>query len=261
MLASFLSLTACGTHVYHQVKKGDTLYSISWRYHQNYQDIAQWNAIQPPYIIHDGQWLRVAPSSAKENRSSGRREAPVRVLSPSAPVTVKDTSSPSLLPAKPVAIKPVSTPPEKPIDQTAHVAVSRPEKVSVSTARTPVKWQWPVSGAVLEGYNAKRPGKAGIAIGGARGSSVRAAAAGKVVYSGNGLKGYGNLIIIMHNEKYLSAYGLNETLLVGEGDYVDSGQAVATLGGKIPGQGELYFEIRIDGKPANPMRYLPKRGS
>ncbi len=124
-----------------------------------------------------------------------------------------------------------------------------------------MKWQWPVRGSLLENYHAKRPGKAGIAIAGVRGEAVRAAAAGKVVYSGDGLKGYGNLIIIMHNEKYLSAYGLNETLLVHEGDFVDSGQEIATLGGKNSLQGELYFEIRIDGKPANPMRYLPKRGS
>ncbi len=254
-------LAGCGTHLYHQVQKGDTLYSISWRYHQNYQDVAQWNGIKAPYIIHSGQWLRVAPSEGTASLSSVRLNVPVRDLSvtpvsPSSSSLSRPSSSP-----EPVSIEPKLAPRKEVNAQTDGVAVARPEPVRVSSSRSPVQWQWPVNGDVLEAFNARKPGKTGVAIGGERGSYVRAAAAGKVVYSGDGLKGYGNLIIIMHNSKYLSAYGLNETLLVHEGDFVDGGQAVATLGGKNSAQGELYFEIRIDGKPANPMRYLPKRGS
>ena len=227
VVACLLLLSGCGAHVYHEVRKDDTLYAISWRYNQQYQNIAKWNELKPPYRIHAGQWLRVAPPALT---SSSLRPPPV--LNKDVPPLAATKVSPSRQMA----------PPLKPV-------------LNV------VNWQWPVSGKVIKGFQPKSQGKQGIDIAGEAGMTVSAAAAGKVVYSGNGLRGYGNLIIIMHNQKLLSAYAHNRRLLVNEGDQVKAGQAIASMGKTESDRVKLHFEIRVNGKPVNPARYLPKRAS
>jgi lipoprotein NlpD len=120
------------------------------------------------------------------------------------------------------------------------------------------RWVWPAKGPLLRGYAPDATGKKGIDIGGSTGQPILSAADGKVVYSGSGLVGYGRLIIIKHNDSILSAYGHNSELLVTEGEYVRAGQVIAKMGSSGTSSARLYFEIRADGKPVNPLRYLPR---
>lgn len=143
----------------------------------------------------------------------------------------------------------------------ARAGSSKPvtRKQSEATPEPPPPWQWPTSGRVLAGFDGKPGGGTGIVIGGQAGQAIRAAAAGRVVYSGGGLIGYGQLIIVKHNDTYLSAYGYNASLLVKEGDNIRKGQRIATMG-EGPGQEpRLHFEIRRNGKPVDPRQYLPAR--
>ncbi len=267
ILALLLLLSGCGSHTYHHVRKGDTLYSIAWRYHQNFEDVARWNDIPPPYIIKPGQWLRVAPPApggrAFEEKREGRTPAPVRTLT-QAPAPVRSSPPPRATSPAPTPPPVAASPPPAAPRASSAPAVPAPQANKAMPdlqGRGQVAWQWPARGRIIESFNARQPGKKGIAISGTRGSPVRAAARGKVVYSGNALKGYGNLLIIKHNDKYLSAYGYNDRVLVKEGEIVEMGQIVARMGMANATEAALYFEIRIDGKPVDPLRYLPRRGS
>jgi len=122
-----------------------------------------------------------------------------------------------------------------------------------------VIWSWPVNGRLLSGYDGKSAGKKGINLAGNSGDPVRAAAAGKVVYSGSGLSGYGRLIIIKHNKDFLSAYAHNRKLIAAEGQWVSKGEVIARMGRSGTDRTQLHFEIRRKGRPVNPLRYLPKR--
>ena len=210
---------------YYRVRRGDTLYSIAWQHGLNYQQLAAINAIRAPYTIYAGQRLRIRPAA--------RQPRPVA------------SQAPAPRPAAP----PVSKKPVRP-HQSASVAGPAPEFDG--------KWQWPARGALLRGFKADAPGKKGIDIGGNPGQPVKAAANGRVVYTGSGLVGYGRLIIVKHNDSLLSAYGHNSKLLVVEGDHVTSGQVIAKMGNSGTHRTELYFEIRKDGKPVDPLHYLPR---
>ncbi|MGA7801591.1 MAG: peptidoglycan DD-metalloendopeptidase family protein [Gammaproteobacteria bacterium] len=202
------------------VRSGDTLYSIAWQYGDDYHDLARWNGITPPYTIYVGQRLRLrAPASTVRSPASPPRRAAAR-----RPGSTSDSES------------------ESPV----HSAGS-------------LHWQWPTSGPLVKGYDPDAIGKKGITLGGRLGQPVRAAAAGRVVYSGSGLVGYGRLIIVKHNKDYLSAYANNSKLLVKEGERVHGGQVIAQMGSSGTDRVALHFEIRRDGKPVNPLRYLPKR--
>lgn len=238
-------LAGCGSHVYHQVRPDDTLYSIGWLYSQDYRQVALWNGIEAPYVIHAGDWLRVAPPSGA---------AVVRTLSPVAPApatpapadynsasSLKGGTSVPLPPPSPPAIAPKS------------VMTESPEYVS----RVELSWVWPVKGRVVAKFNSASAANQGIDIAAPLGTAVHAAAAGKVVYSGNGLKGYGNLVIIKHNDKYLSAYGHNQKILVVDGAVVGQGDVIAYVGSSEAERAQLHFQVRIDGKPVDPLRYLP----
>ena len=130
---------------------------------------------------------------------------------------------------------------------------------TTSSSNKRLTWRWPTSGKILSTYSKSAAGRKGIDIAGKSGQSIIAAASGKVVYSGNGLPRYGNLLIIKHNDVYLSAYAHNKTLLVKEGQLVKAGQKIALLGRSGTQQNQLHFEIRRNGKPVDPMRFLPKR--
>ena len=222
--------TGCGGFVYHHVQAGETLYSISWKYGLDYRDVAKWNHIPAPYTIYDGQQLRVMPPSGMQREdtsiASTRQGAPVLNSSPSA------STSTSL--------------------------VKHPPPFSYSSSPTKIKWRWPVKGQLIKTYSNSDLSRKGIDISGKPGQPIQAAASGSVVYAGSGLLNYGKLIILKHNDNYLSAYAYNRTLLVSEGETVAAGQHIADMGVKANGDAMLHFEIRFDGRPINPLKFLPK---
>jgi len=228
---------------YHTVRPGDTLYSIAWNYGYDYREVASWNRIGAPYRIYPGQRLLIVPTSrgaVAEQRAIATTPAPAASASP------RNTSSPPPPAARPAA--PVSkTTPVRPVEKPA----ARPHQGSV-------RWQWPTAGSVKRGFN-NTASKKGINISGRTGQPVYAAAGGDVVYSGSGLVGYGNLVIIKHDDVFLSAYGHNRRLLVKEGERIKPGQMIAEMGETAKDGALLHFEIRQEGKPVDPMRYLPKQ--
>lgn len=235
-----LLLTACSTawlrwedrETHYTVQPGDTLYQIAFRHQLDYRDLAWWNGIGRDYTIRPGQVLRLVPPLPGELRTPPQRETA----------------------AAPPARRPAATPPP----QTAGAqAPQRP--ASPPAAAGPRRWQWPVEGRVLASF-APAKGQKGLDIAGREGDPVHAAAAGKVVYAGGALKGYGQLVIIKHDEEYLTAYGHNARLLVREGAKVEAGEQVATMGLGPENRPLLHFEIRRFGKPLDPLPLLPPRG-
>ena len=234
---------------YYIVRGGDTLYSVAWQNGLNFRQLAEMNAIRSPYTIYVGQSLRIAPTAGVP---------PARLPAPM-PGPVAAT------PPRPVAIaapKPMARPdPAKAISPAAAAQTPVPEPVDEPEPALPAvvsRWVWPTRGPLLRGYSPEANGKKGIDIGGSAGQPILSAADGKVVYSGSGLVGYGRLIIVKHNDSILSAYGHNSELLVTEDDYVKAGQVIAKMGSSGTSSTRLYFEIRQDGKPVNPLRYLPR---
>ena len=205
------------------VNKGDTMYGIAFRNGIDVRDLASWNGIGAPYTIYPGQHLRLYPKGS--------------------------TSVVTTTPTKPGAPKPTAPKPVTPA----------PRPVTPPPAASPIAWTWPASGTILNGYVAGEPTKQGIDIGGNGGDPVRAAGDGVVVYSGAGLVGYGELIIVKHNEAWLSAYGHNRKRLVNEGQLVKAGQQIAEMGRTGAAREMVHFEIRYNGKPVDPQAYLPKR--
>ncbi len=223
------------------VRRGDTLYSIAWQNGLNFRQLAEMNAIRSPYTIYVGQSLRLSPATGTSPTPS-----PTPMHGP--------VSTP---PPEPGAIaSPI--PRSDPVLATTPVPAPEPEAAPEPALPAVVShWVWPTTGPLLRGYMPEANGKKGIDIGGKTGQPIVSAADGKVVYSGSGLVGYGRLIIIKHNDSLLSAYGHNSELLVAEGDYVKAGQVIAKMGSSGASSTRLYFEIRQDGKPVNPLRYLP----
>ncbi|KPK38937.1 MAG: hypothetical protein AMJ69_07040 [Gammaproteobacteria bacterium SG8_47] len=210
----------------YMVAGGDTLYSIAWAYGLDYRSVAGWNNIPAPYTIYPGQELKLrAPTSTTAARPSS---------------TGARTSTPPRSSTAPRQTKP-----------TPHHVVTSAD----------TRWQWPADGTLLARFSADDPSGKGIDIGGRRGQRVLAARGGSVVYSGSGLLGYGKLIIIKHDDTYLSAYAHNDRIRVHENDIVNVGQHIADMGDSGSDRVMLHFEIRRDGKPVDPLRYLPKRAN
>lgn len=203
------------------VQRGDTLYRIATENGIAMRDLAAWNGIGAPFTIYPGQQLALYPKSG---------------------TAAAGTASGSATRA-PAASKPPA-------------ATTAPGAAPLASG---IAWRWPVDGALLGRYVAGEPTKQGIDIGGAAGSAVRAAGDGTVVYSGSGLVGYGELVIIKHSEQWLSAYGHNRSRLVNEGAKVKAGQQIAELGRTGASRDMLHFEIRYNGKPVDPLLYLPKK--
>ncbi len=220
---------------HHRVVRGDTLWAIAWRYGLDYRGLARANSIKPPYTIYPDQSLRLAGIAAPEAESERTRNAPVV--------------------ARPVPRRPGSAAPAQVPSAPLNRRAGRPAAVTASSIGS-IRWQWPASGPSSRA--AAGSGREGIEIRGLAGQPVRAAAAGKVVYTGDGLVGYGRLIIIQHDEVYLSAYAHNRRLLVREGTEVRGGQPIAEMGNTGTREVKLYFEIRRDGKPVPPLEYLPR---
>ncbi|AKM31954.1 peptidase [Pandoraea faecigallinarum] len=212
---------------YYRVQPGDRLYRIALENGQNYRDIARWNNIQNPDQIEVGQVLRVKPPA-------GDAGTPL-------PPPVASTPSNN----SPAAVPPAVVPPP------ASSVASAPSAVSSGELRL----SWPAKGAVVGRFDDSK--NKGVNIGGTSGQDIFAAGAGKVVYSGAGLRGYGNLVIIKHDATFLTAYAHNSKLLVKEGDSVTRGQKIAEMGNSDADRVMLHFEVRKDGKPVDPMKYLP----
>jgi lipoprotein NlpD len=210
---------------YYRVRRGDTLSEIAERKRIPMRSLAAWNDLRQPYAIYAGGLLRVEPPA-------GGSSAPV-VARASRPSSGAGAARPVKTKAAP-AVKPGS-----------------------GAAASGIAWQWPLRGPLKQGFRGGDRTRQGIRIGASPGTPVAAAADGTVVYSGSGLKGYGNLIIVKHDSRYLSAYGFNQRLLASEGDRVKRGQQLAEAGRSADGQPLLHFEIRRDGTAVDPLIFLP----
>ena len=212
LLGVFLAACSGGPKWYdnpdtHIVRKGETLFSIAFRYGKRTEDLARWNRLGSGSLIYPGQRLRLTPPSDAAARTT--RSTP----------------------------KPLPKIPDQPSP----------------------KWSWPTNGLINVEFGAKPGPGTGVLINGSNGQPIVAAASGRVVYAGSGLIGYGQLIILKHNDTYLSAYGYTATSLVREGDTVKQGQRIATMGEGPERKARLHFEIRRNGEPVNPRQFLPAR--
>ncbi len=226
---------------YYTVKPGETLIRIGLETGQNWKDIAVWNNLEQPNQISVGQVLRVTPppaaTTAAATEGNGVVTRPIGSGSiASAQVQPGQNSSAAAKPAATTAAEPAA---------------------AAAAAESGLSWIWPVPGPVLAGFDEVK--NKGLDLGGNAGEPVLAAAEGKVVYVGAGLRGYGNLIILKHDNTYLTAYAHNKTLLVKEDQAVRKGQKIAEMGNSDADRVKLHFEVRRQGKPVDPIRYLPPR--
>lgn len=206
------------------VRKNDTIYSIAWTFGLDYRALADANHLTPPYALSPGQRLTMTTIPAQHAIN------PVLMRTSTATISKKTVIAETIKSA--------------PTAKTArHISFSS-------------HWQRPTRGRVIQGFSRDPSGHPGVMFAGKLGSPVHAAASGTVVYSGDGVRGYGNLIIIKHNDSYLSAYAFNERNLVSVGEHIQAGSVIARMGQNDAGRTLLYFEIRRDGVPVNPLRYL-----
>jgi lipoprotein NlpD len=257
----------------YRVGQDETLYSIAWRYGLDFRQLVAINHFQPPYHIKEGQIIKIIPDNTDVTSSSYESIATTTEdeTPPVQMVYNKNTYQPTTMVA-PTAI-PISE--QQQSKQLNNVDASGFKTVTATTSTatltteqtgTPLEsdysnrpvngWLWPVRGKVIDNYTGSTGFNKGIDIAGHLGEPIHATASGKVVYCGNGLRGYGQLIIIKHNDEYLSAYAHNSKLLVHEGQIVNAGQVIALMGNSEAQRVMLHFEIRRAGKPVDPLTYL-----
>ncbi|MBX3636904.1 MAG: peptidoglycan DD-metalloendopeptidase family protein [Rubrivivax sp.] len=231
---------------YYTVRPGDTMIRIGLESGQNWRDIARWNGIDNPNVLEVGQVLRVVPPQAEA-------------------VSVRPVAPPNAVTGRPLEPRPGDAPvaPAGPVQPAPPATAGTTPPVPsapAQTARDPedgIVWSWPAAGPVVTPFDDVR--SKGLAIAGRAGDAVLAAADGRVVYAGSGLRGYGNLVIVKHSANYLTAYAHNQALLVREDDAVRRGQRIAEMGSSDADRVQLHFEIRRQGKPIDPARLLPPR--
>lgn len=260
ILITLLLVTSCASHTpapvldrsksvinrpkTHIVIPGDTLFSIAWRYGLKYEILAKYNGIYPPYVIRPSQVIRLDIPGSKVS-VTGKHQATKRGVGVNIPSASRSGKS-------------VLT-----IKNNNNRQENKTEKHTNTTNKTQVwaapQWRWPVKGPLLSSFQGSNALNKGIDLGGKLGEPVLAAAGGQVVYSGSGLRGYGKLLIVKHNETFLSAYAHNDRLLVKEGDFVKAGQRIADMGSSGTDRVKLHFEIRRDGTPVDPLKFLPRR--
>ena len=233
---------------YYEVRPSDTVRKIARETSQKWQDIVRWNNLENPDRIEVGQVLRVVPPVASTVAAAPAPAPAAPAPAPAAAAPAAASSAPA--PATPTPLE-VAKPPAPPVT-TASVAPP-----AAASGDESVGWIWPAQGTLLAGFDEAK--NKGFDIGGKIGDPVVAAADGQVVYAGAGLRGYGNLIILKHNNTYLTAYAHNQTLLVKEDQRVRKGQKIAEMGNSDADRVKLHFEIRRQGKPVDPSRYLPSR--
>ena len=214
----------------HTVVRGDTVYNIALRYRISQDNLRAWNNLSDNNISV-GQVLRVKPAGYTP------------------PATAQTPP-----PATPPRTTPAPTPTSAPSANTAATPAATPSVSGSTRSAAGITWQRPTAGNILTRFGGSEKG---INIGGTAGQPVVASADGKVVYSGSGLRGYGNLIIVQHNQTYLTAYGHNQRLLVREGQTVRRGQSIATMGNSDSQRVQLHFELRKNGQPVDPLQYIP----
>lgn len=270
----------------HTVVAGDTLYSIALRYDKDYHDIARINGLDSNFLIRPGQRLRLEGEAAPrvlaprtvaatipktvpavpktESKTSAKVESKTEIKTDAksvAKVEIKPEIKTDTKPqAKPSAVTVIAKPSVAPLPPTVE---KKPEPVATPAVFTPVTssagWSWPAKGQVAGRFGGTGLAGKGIDILGKRGEPVRAAADGTIVYAGSGLVGYGKLLIVRHDDTYISAYAHNERFLVAEGDAVKGGQPIAEMGASSAERDKLHFEIRERGKPVDPLKFLPAR--
>lgn len=259
---------------FYQVKSGDTLYFVSYITDRDVKDIIAYNRLQPPYSIQPGQKLKLWNTAY---------QAPVHGRLPETPAPVSSTNSEEqVVVAASSTTKVDSQDSNSGIEDpqsTGYVSSTSEQNSSKSASQSPTastttqvpvqpvskatydqkisQWKWPTKGKVVEGFSLSEQGNKGLDITGTEGQDIESTANGVVVYAGDALRGYGNLIIIKHNEEYLSAYAHNKTLFIKEGESVKVGQKIASMGNTGTDTVKLHFEIRYKGKPVNPRNYLP----
>ncbi len=218
----------------HRVQRGETLYQIAFRYGWDWKELARANNLRQPFTIYPGQEISLRPRG-------GSRAA-----------------SPTVAASRPMTPRVIAPAPSRPSPAVTRQAPTK----TVATPNLPAKvsgWSWPAQGPLISRFQSNGSLNKGIDIAGKQGQPVNAAADGAVVYAGRGLLGYGEMIIVKHDETYLSAYAHNSRLLVKEGDRVKSGQKIAEMGGTGTDRVKLHFEIRRKGQPVDPLQYLPPR--
>ena len=227
------------------VEKGDTLYSIAWRFNFDYKKLAKANNIAAPYTVYIGQNIHL---TQKQSTSSAEKKSHSHKKTTA--TSSKSTAHRKEGPSSGKRTNSYSNTQKKGVQQN-HVLKVKPVK-------TDKGWFWPVSGKIVRQFSPRNELSKGIDIAAKVGTPVKSSRSGKVVYAGNGLKGYGNLIIVRHDDVYLSAYAHNRKILVKEGHFVKQGQRIAELGNSGTQSPKLHFEIRKYGKPINPLTLLPK---
>ncbi len=237
----------------YKVKPGDTLYSIAWAADKDYKAIAWLNKLKNPYIIHPGEWLTIVklnPKQTNRNKASSKTKKASTVKKNTDKKIASQNRTKIILDKKKQPAYSVTVSQQKNNNKSV-----RKDRISLKKVS---RWSWPHKGRIISRFSNKTQGNKGLKFAGRRGDAIKAAAAGKVVYAGNALRGYGNLVIIKHNNDYLSAYAHAEKILVKEQQQVAIGQAVATMGSTGTNRVILHFEIRYHGKSVNPLKYLPK---
>ena len=261
----------------YKVNKGDTMFLIAYLTGMDVKDLASMNNMKEPYSLSVGQTLKISNCSTKTITTT----VPVKTTAPAAPAEPEVTYTPGANgtqigsdgtvigpiksgvgngePSKPVF---TNNTPSTPATTTTQVETTNNTPVNanvVAPVASNVAWQWPTQGNVIQGFSSSDGGNKGIDISGSRGQAVKAAASGRVVNAGNALRGYGNLIIIKHNDDFLSAYAHNDKILVSDQQEVKAGQEIAKMGSTGTNAVKLHFEIRYKGKSVDPVRYLPRR--
>ena len=235
------------------VVRGDTLYGIAFRNGLDYRDLARWNGIGAPYTIHPGQRLRLmTPSAAATSAPRASSTASTSARATGATPQAGQPSSPAPAPQVRATPAPPGTPPQSPANTPITAS-------GASQGAQRIVWRWPANGQLIGRFVAGDPTRQGIGVAGSSGQAIVAAADGEVVYSGSGLIGYGELVIIRHSDDFLSAYGHNRKRLVDEGQKVKAGQQIAEMGRTGASRDMLHFEIRRGGKPVDPLAFLPAR--
>ena len=231
------------------VKSGETLYSIAWRANSDVRQLVKLNNLAPPYNIYPGQKLfLVAKNSRRSTKASTNKASSKKQNTSSTPTSTK------------VVKKPIASNKKQAYGE--NVAKKKVEKNNTAKANFSQKisrWRWPVKGRVISKFSSKAQGNKGIDITGQRGTNIRAAADGKVVYAGSALRGYGKLVIIKHNDDYLSAYAHNDSIQVKDQQHIKAGEIVAKMGDTDAQRVMLHFEVRFRGKSVDPLKYLPKQ--
>ncbi len=231
---------------FYMVKPGDTLIRIGLESGQSWKDIIRWNNLENPNVIEVGQVLRVVPPGADPNAVATRPVASSRI-----------ESRPLDAPRPPAAASTPTPPPVVASIPPAQLPSPSPAPATRESGDDELNWLWPAAGAVVVPFDEAR--SKGLSIAGKAGDPVMAAADGRVVYAGSGLRGYGNLVILKHNNTYLTAYAHNQALLVKEEQSVKRGQKIAEMGATDADRIKLHFEIRKLGKPIDPAKVLPPR--